>query len=187
MLSCLSFIFNSPVLTVQDSKPERCFLPEFRLRKYILSDCSVLFSLMYIHLAPFCHLALPHPAVLPSLPVAPCPETVPCPLIAPLVSVYLDVKWLKLLLHNVWTGKSSFDVAHSPETIHQELLAHNPVYREVSMMQNLAGSKTQRTSLATDLVFASSLRTLMARLVINFFTPIKCFTCLGIGPPSRVG
>ena len=35
-----------------------------------------------------------------------------------LVTVYPDVKWMKLLLHNVWTGKSSFNVAHSPESIH---------------------------------------------------------------------
>ena len=52
-----------------------------------------------------------------------------------LVSVYSDVKWMKPLLHNVWTGKSSFDMAHSPESIHQELLAHDPIYRELSITQ----------------------------------------------------
>ena len=40
------------------------------------------------------------------------------------VSVYLDIKWSKLLIHNVWTGKYTYDVAHSPDAIQQELIAH---------------------------------------------------------------
>jgi hypothetical protein len=51
------------------------------------------------------------------------------------VSVYRDVKWSKLLLHNVWTGKSDREPAHSSEEIHRELTVHNPVYRELTVMQ----------------------------------------------------
>jgi len=51
------------------------------------------------------------------------------------VSVYRDVKWSKLLLHNVWTGKSDKEPPHSSEDIHRELIAHNPAYRELTITQ----------------------------------------------------
>jgi len=51
------------------------------------------------------------------------------------VSVYRDVKWSKLMLHNVWTGKSDHEPAHSSEEIHRELIAHNPAYRELTITQ----------------------------------------------------
>ena len=34
------------------------------------------------------------------------------------VSVYQDVKWSKLLFHNVWTGRTDLELAHSSNEIH---------------------------------------------------------------------
>jgi hypothetical protein len=51
------------------------------------------------------------------------------------VLVHRDVKWSKLIVHNVWTGKTRYEPAHSSDEIHRELIAHNPFYRELKITQ----------------------------------------------------
>jgi hypothetical protein len=71
-------------------------------------------------------------------------------------SVYRDVKWSKLLLHNVWTGKTDRVPAHSPDEIHRELIAHNPVYRELTITQKPSWVKNPEkfTSARSSVCFA---------------------------------
>jgi hypothetical protein len=49
-----------------------------------------------------------------------------------LVMVYQDVKLLKLLFHNVCTSQTDKHPAYSPNDIHQELIANNPVYLTIT-------------------------------------------------------
>ena len=100
LISWLSFIFNSLVFYFTRTENRETFSPEFRLRKFIQSDCFVLFSPAYLclsspctftvlctftllHFMSFLCFASPHPTVLPSLPVTLHPETIPYPLITP--------------------------------------------------------------------------------------------------------
>ena len=51
------------------------------------------------------------------------------------VMVYHDVKWSKVILHSVYTGKNGQSEPFSPDDCHSELLAHNPLYCELRITQ----------------------------------------------------
>jgi hypothetical protein len=58
------------------------------------------------------------------------------------VTVYRDVKWSKVILHSVYTGKSGQNQPFSPDDCHSELQAHNPLYRELRITQRPSWIRT---------------------------------------------